>query len=151
MNQDVRRGRLLRGALAALFVASGAIHLIRPSLYLSIMPPYLPYPLALILVSGVAEIAGGAGLLFKPTRRVARDGLIALLVAVFPANIQMAVNRFASGASPLILALLLARLPLQPLLIWLVSRSDRRPQWTRASADVAPGARRSRMVERKPA
>jgi uncharacterized membrane protein len=78
----------------------------------------------LILVSGVAEIAGGAGLLFPPTRRAARYGLIALLVAVFPANIQMAINGFTDGATPFVLALLLARLPLQPLLIWLVYRSD---------------------------
>ena len=110
--------------LAALFIASGIVHLVRPSVYLPIMPPYLPYPSGLILVSGVAEIAGGIGLLFPPTRRVARYGLIALLIAVFPANIQMAINGFTNGDSPLILTLLLARLPLQPLLIWLVYRCD---------------------------
>jgi uncharacterized membrane protein len=71
-----RRG-LLRGALAALFVGSGLVlvHLIRPAIYLPIMPPFLPYPLELILVTGVAEIAGGAGLHFPPTRRAARYGL----------------------------------------------------------------------------
>ncbi len=124
MSQSRQRGRFLRGALAALFIVSGLLHLLRPSLYLPIMPPYLPYPNEMILVSGVAELAGGVGLLFPPTRRVARYGLIALLVAVFPANIQMAVNGVTGSAPPLILALLLARLPLQPLLIWLVSRSD---------------------------
>lgn len=119
-----RRGGWLRGALAALFIASGLVHLLRPSVYMPMMPPYLPYAADLILVSGVAEIAGGAGLLFPPTRRVARYGLIALLVAVFPANVQMAANGFTDGASPFVLALLLARLPLQPLLIWLVYRAD---------------------------
>jgi uncharacterized membrane protein len=119
-----RRSGWLRGMLAALFIASGLVHLVRPRVYLPMMPPYLPYPSALILVSGVAEIAGGIGLLFPPTRRVARYGLIALLVAVFPANIQMAVNGFTNGDSPLLLTLLLARLPLQPLLIWLVYRCD---------------------------
>jgi uncharacterized membrane protein len=109
--------------LAALFIASGLAHLVHPCVYLPMMPPYLPYPSELILVSGIAEIAGGTGLLFPPTRRVARYGLIALLIAVFPANIQMAVNGFTNGDSPLILTLLLARLPLQPLLIWLVYRS----------------------------
>jgi uncharacterized membrane protein len=79
-----------------------------------------------MLLSGVAEIAGGVGLLFPRTRHVARYGLIALLVAVFPSNIQMAVNGFTRGASPLLLALLLARLPLQPLLLWLVYRCDSR-------------------------
>ena len=124
MSLDKRqRGGLWRGALAALFVGSGLVHLIRPDVYMPIMPPSLPYPAELILVSGVAEIAGGVGLLFPPTRRVARHGLIALLIAVFPANIQMAINGFASGAPSWILALLLARLPLQPLLIWLVYRS----------------------------
>jgi uncharacterized membrane protein len=118
------RGGLLRGALATLFVGSGLVHLIHPDTYLSIMPPFLPHPLELILVSGVAEIAGGAGLLFPPTRRAARYGLVALLVVVFPANIQMAINGFTDGAMPFVLALLLARLPLQPLLIWLVYRSD---------------------------
>jgi len=65
--------------LAALFIASGLVHLVRPRVYLTMMPPYLPYPSELILVSGVAEIAGGIGLLLPPTRRVARYGLIALL------------------------------------------------------------------------
>jgi uncharacterized membrane protein len=118
------RGGLLRWALAALFVGSGLIHLMCPRIYLPIMPPVLPHPVELILVSGVAEIAGGAGLLFPPTRRAARYGLIALLVAVFPANIQMAINGVTDGATPFVLALLLVRLPLQPLLIWLVYRSD---------------------------
>ena len=120
----MRYGRWLHTALSALFIASGLIHLVRPRVYLPMMPPYLPCPSELILASGVAEIGGGIGLLFAPTRRVARNGLIALLIAVFPANIQMAVNGFTNGDSPLILTLLLARLPLQPLLIWLVSRSD---------------------------
>jgi uncharacterized membrane protein len=133
----MRRGGWLRAALSALFIGSGLIHLIRPDVYLPIMPPYLPYPSTLILVSGVAEIAGGAGLLFPPTRRVARYGLIALLVAVFPANIQMAINGFASGAPPFVLALLLARLPLQPLLIWLVYRCDSPTQSASRTPDMA--------------
>jgi uncharacterized membrane protein len=118
-----RNDHLLRGALAALFAAAGAVHLIRPSLYLPIMPPVLPDKAELILVSGVAEIVGGVGLLIKPVRRSAAYGLIVLLVAVFPANVQMLLNGFESDASPLVLALLLARLPLQPLLILLVYRA----------------------------
>ena len=118
-----RNEQLLRGALAVFFTLAGAVHLIRPSLYLPIMPPVLPYKAELILVSGVAEIAGGAGLFIKPVRRSAAYGLIVLLVAVFPANVQMLLNSVESDASPLVLALLLARLPLQPLLIWLVYRA----------------------------
>ena len=135
-----RRGGWLRGTLAALFIASGLVHLVRPRVYLPMMPPYLPYPSELILASGVAEIAGGIGLLLPPTRRVARYGLITLLVAVFPANIQMAVNGFTNGDSPLILTLLLARLPLQPLLIWLVSRSDAPTRTAPRTPGIAPHA-----------
>ncbi len=118
-----RHQNVLRGALAAVFTLAGTVHLIRPSLYLPIMPPVLPYKSELILVSGVAEIAGGVGLLINPVRRAAAYGLIVLLVAIFPANIQMLLNGFESDAPPLILVLLLARLPLQPLLVWLVYRA----------------------------
>ncbi|HEV2236793.1 MAG TPA: hypothetical protein VGR57_09060 [Ktedonobacterales bacterium] len=118
-----RRSNALIVALAALFVVAGAIHLVRPKLYLPIMPPALPCKPELILVSGVAEIAGGIGLLVPRVRRAAAWGLMALLVAVFPANIQMALNGFASGASLLVRALLLLRLPLQPALLWLVYRA----------------------------
>src|SRR5947209_8635022 len=96
VSQTGWRGGWLRAALATFFVVSGLVHLIRPSVYVPIMPSYLPYPSELILVSGIAELAGGIGLLYPPTRRVARYGLIALLVAVFPANIQMAVNGFSN-------------------------------------------------------
>lgn len=139
MSRD-RQGRAgrLRLALAALFVASGLVHLVRPGVYLPIMPAYLPYPTVLILVSGVAEIAGGSGLLIPPTRRVARFGLIALLVAVFPANIQMAVNGFVGGSTRLVLALLLVRLPLQPALIWQVYRSDTPTHTASRTVEVAP-------------
>ena len=127
-------GRLLVAALAALFIVAGAVHLIAPAIYLPIMPPALPYKPALILISGVAEIAGGIGLLLPRLRRAAAWGLIALLVAVFPANVQMALNGFASGAAPWALALLLLRLPLQPILIWLVYRAAK-PQ---AQPDTPP-------------
>ncbi|HEY7021460.1 MAG TPA: DoxX family protein [Ktedonobacterales bacterium] len=139
-SSEVRRNRWLRAGLSTLFIGSGMVHLIRPSVYLPMMPPYLPYPSELILVSGVAEIAGGIGLLFPPTRRAARYGLIALLLAVFPENIQMAINGFASDAPPLVLALLLARLPLQPLLIWLVYRCACPTQSASETPDMATHA-----------
>jgi uncharacterized membrane protein len=136
MSWNGRRG-WLRTGLSALFFGSGLVHLLWPDVYLPMMPPRLPYPAALIFVSGGAEIAGGLGLLFPPTRRLARYGLIALLVAVFPANMQMAINGFASGAPPLVLALLLARLPLQPLLVWLVYRCDSSPRTTARAPAMA--------------
>ena len=87
------------------------------------MPDYLPAHRELVLVSGAAEIAGGVGVALAQTRRAAGLWLVALLICVFPANVNMAVHseRFASIAP----ALLWARLPLQGLMIWWVLRATR--------------------------
>ena len=69
---------------------AGAMHFILPQAYLRIMPPYLPAPLTLIDISGAAEILGGIGLLIPFTRHLAAWGLVALLIAVLPANIYTA-------------------------------------------------------------
>ena len=79
-------------ALAGLFAASGTLHLVRPQVFEPIVPPALPARRALVLASGVAELACAAGLLHRRTRRVAGWGSAALLVAVFPANVQMALD-----------------------------------------------------------
>lgn len=79
-------------ALAAFFVTAGSLHFIRPRAYEAIMPPYVPMQREAVLVSGAAEIAGGVAVLNESTRPAARWGLIALLLAVFPANVHMAVN-----------------------------------------------------------
>ena len=102
--------------LAVLFVAAGVLHFLRPAAYASIVPPALPYPLALVYISGVAEILGGLGLLVPGLRPWAGVGLIALLVAVFPANVYMALapERAGFGVAPVWLWL---RLPLQAVLI----------------------------------
>jgi uncharacterized membrane protein len=107
--------------LAVLFVAAGTLHFLRPEMYEAIMPEYLPAHRELVYASGVAEIAGGVGVVFPRTRRWAGWWLIATLVAVFPANVHMALNpeRYA-GVAPA--AALYARLPLQALAIWLVHR-----------------------------
>jgi uncharacterized membrane protein len=76
---------------AGLFLVSGFLHFFLPQPYLRIMPPSLPWPRVLLHLSGVAEIAGGAGLLLPKLRRTAAYGLALLLVAVFPANLYMAV------------------------------------------------------------
>jgi len=103
-----------RWAFAALFITGGIGHFVATDFYLRIMPPYLPYPRALVLLSGVCEVALGVLLLIPGTTRLAAWGLIALLVAVFPANLSMYQHpdRFALPAN-----LLLLRLPLQGLLI----------------------------------
>lgn len=108
-----------RAALALLFVGAGALHFGHPETYLRIMPPALPAPRLLVLLSGAAEVAGGLGLLLPATRRLAAWGLLALLVAVFPANVYMLK---LAGELHLPAWVLWARLPLQPLLMWAVWR-----------------------------
>ena len=103
--------------LSALFVSAGVMHFVIPGHYASIMPPWIPYQKEAVYISGIFEIAGGIGILIPGLRRAAGAGLIALLVAVFPANVQMLMNYMGSHASFWTLALLWLRLPLQPLLI----------------------------------
>src|SRR5262245_19721896 len=109
----------LRVVLGLLFVVLGSLHFVIPDFYLKMMPPYLPWHLELVYLSGVFEIAGGLGLLVPPLRRAAGWGLIALLVAVFPANIQMFVDALDQQGWTLRTVGLLFRLPLQiPLILW---------------------------------
>lgn len=108
---------LSRVVLAGLFVGAGVLHLVRPEPFERIVPPGLPAPSLLVLVSGLAEILGGAGLLPARTRRAARWGLGALLLAVFPANVWMALDPVAAGVPEVPRWVLWARLPLQPLLM----------------------------------
>ena len=101
--------------LAVSFVVAGANHFLNPGPYLAMMPPYLPWPEGLIMVSGIAEIAGGLGLLIPKVRRLAGWGLNALLVAVFPANVQVALHGWPGVPMPQ--WTLWVRLPLQGVLI----------------------------------
>lgn len=105
-----------RLAASVVFLTSGSLHFIKPEIFRQIMPPALPAPNALVAVSGAAEIAGALGLMIPSTRRAAALGLCALLVAVFPANIYMALahERFARTVPAW---LLYTRLPLQAVLI----------------------------------
>jgi uncharacterized membrane protein len=107
--------------LAPFFIVAGMLHFLRPEPYVAIVPDALPRKRELVYVSGAAEIAGGLGVLAAPTRRAAGWWLIATLIAVFPANVNMAVNadRFRAVPEPL----LWARLPVQGLLIAWVWRA----------------------------
>ena len=106
---------ILKLVLATFFVLAGVNHFIHTAFYLWIMPPYLPSPLFLIYLSGAFEVLLGALLLIRRFTRVAAWGLIALLIAVFPANLHMATNQ---ALSPEYRAVLLwFRLPLQGVLI----------------------------------
>jgi uncharacterized membrane protein len=99
---------------AIFFVVAGSLHFSNPSPYVDIVPEYLPFPLSLVYLSGILEIAGGIGLLIPPLRRFASWGLIALLIAVFPANLNMAMNSIDFGMPHYILWW---RLPFQILFI----------------------------------
>jgi uncharacterized membrane protein len=111
-----------RLALAAFFIGAGATHLLMPAPYLAIMPTYVPWPAAMIALSGVAEIVGGLGVCFRATRTAAGWCLVALLVAVFPANIQALSTGIVIEEYSVPHWALWARLPFQLLFIaWVYS------------------------------
>ncbi len=109
-------------APALLFLAAGVLHFVMPGFFDRIVPPWVPNARVATYVSGVFEIVGAIGLLIPATRVVAAWGLIALLVAVLPANIHMLNQARAAHASAGFIAGLWLRLPLQPLLMWWVWR-----------------------------
>lgn len=101
--------------LAGFFTLAGLNHFLNPGPYLGMMPAYLPWHRELILASGVAEIVGGLAILVPKLRTVAGWGLIALLVAVFPANLHVALHGWAGVQIPA--WVLWARLPVQAFFI----------------------------------
>lgn len=109
---------IIRLIVAAAMVGIGALHFISPDPFVRIVPAALPAPLLLVYISGVFEILGGLGLLIPRVRLYAAWGLIALYVAVFPANINMAINHLQlDPANPLPEWVGWARLPFQALFI----------------------------------
>ena len=112
-----------RYALAAVMVSMGILHFVADDLFVQIMPKALPWPMELVWISGVFEMALGLAVIPKRTRKLAGYGLVALFVAVFPANIYMAMENvqmqglpsWLSQPSPLALWL---RLPFQAAFIW---------------------------------
>jgi uncharacterized membrane protein len=117
----VRRSRRL---VSVVFISAGALHFLRPDIYEQIMPDYLPAHRELVLLSGAAEIAGGVAAALPGTRRGAGLWLAAVLAAIFPANLDMALRAERFRKIPP--ALLWARLPLQALLVLWVLRATRR-------------------------
>lgn len=113
-------------ALAALWVSSGTLHLAKPQVFEAIVPRSLPAHRALVYASGVAEIACAAALLHPRTRRLGGWASAVLLVAVYPANIQMALD---SGRSRRLRPKVIAygRLPFQLPMIWTALKATRRP------------------------
>ena len=119
---------MLRWLLTLFMVAAGVNHFVAPAAYVAMVPGVLPAPAILVEISGVAEILGGLGLIAPATRRLAGWGLIALFVAVFPANINMAVHHLPLGGREIPTWALWARLPLQAVLVawayWCGARRD---------------------------
>jgi uncharacterized membrane protein len=115
--EERRRGRRSRLVLGIAFIGAGVNHFLMPRAYEAIVPPSMKgRAQSLVAVSGVAEVAGGLGVLLPWTRRLAGLGLIALLAAVFPANLHMA--RAPERFSKIPRWALYGRLPLQPLMMW---------------------------------
>jgi uncharacterized membrane protein len=108
---------VLRRLAGPVFVVAGLLHFLRPKTYRAIMPEWVPAPDAMVAASGVAEIAGGVGLIIPTTRTPAAWWLVATLVGVFPANLHMALHPDRYSKVPGGAKALWARLPLQGLFI----------------------------------
>lgn len=113
-----------RALLGAFFIGSGVNHFVIPKAYRKIVPPGIGDPATLVTVTGVAEVLGGVGVFVPATRRLSGLALIALLAAIFPANLHMARNPEKFHKIPR--GLLYARLPLQPLAMVWAWRATRR-------------------------
>jgi uncharacterized membrane protein len=116
---------VMRYLMAFFFVAAGLNHFFNPEFYIKIMPPYLPWPVFLQYLAGAFEIVLGAMLLIRHFTKIAAWGLIGLLIAVFPANIHMALNpHLYAELAPIAYWI---RLPFQFLFIawaWWFTRKD---------------------------
>jgi len=114
-----RLKRASLGLISIFYMVAGGFHFVKPENYLKIMPPYLPAHLTLVLLSGIAEFGLGLAILFPKTRRLAAWGIIALLVAVFPANFYMYQHAVETdgAAYPVAISVLYGRLWLQAFFI----------------------------------
>jgi len=119
--------RALLYLMGVFYIFAGVMHFVNPGLYMPMMPPYLPAHYALILISGAAEVVLGVAVLIPAYRHLAAWGIIALLIAVFPANLHIALHNVPLGGATEGLGIWnWARLPLQAVLIaWAYWYTDR--------------------------
>lgn len=103
--------------IGPIFILAGVLHFIYPDKYIKVMPDYIPNHTAMVFWSGIAEVAGGVGIMIPAMQTISGWGLLALLLAVFPANIEMFVKTYRSKKRPILTLLLFLRLPLQ---FWLM-------------------------------
>jgi uncharacterized membrane protein len=118
--------RLLRALAGPFFVLNGVLHFASPRAYGRMMPPYLPRHRELVYASGAAEAVGGLGLMQPATRRLAGWWLIATLIAIFPANINMALHPERFPKVPGGAVALWVRLPFQAVFVAWVRAAMRR-------------------------
>jgi uncharacterized membrane protein len=111
-----RRKKISLFIMALIYVGAGINHFVHPDTYSKIVPHVLPYTLEIVYISGVVEIIAGVLLLWPTTMRIGAWLIILLLVAVFPANIQMSIDYWRDNNPYFWLTIL--RLPLQAVLIW---------------------------------
>ncbi len=135
-----RRKEILRAILSASIIVVGITHFLKPEQYARIVPPQLHYPFELVYISGFFEILGGIGLLIPFVSIAAAWGLIALFIAVFPANINMAINSIPIEGIPHHPFLYWARLPFQAVLItwawWYTKKPKDQPGASAVVAEV---------------
>ena len=139
-DQRWSRKEFLRGVLAVAITIVGVLHFVKPYEFAKIVPAMLPNPISLVYVSGFFEILGGIGLLIPSVSIVAAWGLIALFVAVFPANINQAINSISIAGIPHHPWLYWFRLPFQAVLIawaWWYTQKPQEQGATVRSADLA--------------
>ena len=125
----MRTNNIALAIVTSWFLIGGAGHFVAPDFFVKIVPPGLPWRVPAVYISGVFELLGAAGLLYRPTRRAAGIGLLLLTVAVTPANVYMWQHAELFPRVPA--SLLMARLWLQVLLlatIWHASQPSRRGQ-----------------------
>jgi uncharacterized membrane protein len=136
-DSDSRKKLIVRVIAALAMIGVGSLHFLQPDGFVKIVPSFFPMPLVLVYVSGGFEILGGIGLLIPRFRRWAAFGLIALYIAVFPANVNMAVNDIQPAGFVIPNFALWARLPFQLVFIGLA-------WWLRRGTIRIAAARRRR-------
>lgn len=114
-------------AAAFAFLFTGISHFTNPARFIEMMPPFIPAHAEMVIISGIAEIAGAVGLMIPATRRAAGIGLLALLVAIFPANVYVAVAGKTVQGMPSAAWYYWVRLPFQYVyMVWIYLFAVRR-------------------------
>ncbi len=118
MDTESGKRKIFRVVLAIFYFAAGVAHIRSPAGFIQITPEWVPYPALVVLLTGLSEIAGSAGLMIPRLRHAAGIGLALYAICVFPANINHAVNDIALGGTHLSWWYHVPRLAFQPVFVW---------------------------------